>query len=432
MPPRTHPRTHSRPGLPAAVSAAVALAVAILAGAPVARAAEIVPAMVAMDGSGEDGVVTADLPALPREGFGAGSRGGAGGAVLTVTSLEDSGAGTLRWAVEEVEGPRVVVFGVEGEIALRDAIAVDRPFLTIDGRTAPGDGVLVTGARLHVRAGHVIVTGMQFSPGDGPGGDDPRNRDGLSLGTGAHDVLVTGNSFTWSVDENVAVWGDVRDVSILYNMIGEALRDSIHVHEEALETAPHSMGVILGASEDEASPRRISIARNLLFSNEFRNPYVKDGVSVEFVNNYVHNYGAGHQGLSVGGGRRAVTLSVRANVYEDGADTTDDGRPPFDLRHRNPGSSILLEDNLSTRHRETLADPEVANVHGSLDVLVSATPFEPSGLEILPPDRVVDDVLARVGAFGPSGERRRRDAAFLAKVERGEARIVDGTGSPTP
>ena len=54
------------------------------------------------------------MPAFPgAEGGGAWTPGGRGGKVLVVTSLDDSGPGTLREAVE-ASGPRIVVFGVAG------------------------------------------------------------------------------------------------------------------------------------------------------------------------------------------------------------------------------------------------------------------------------------------------------------------------------
>src|SRR5438552_8348941 len=84
------------------------------------------------------------LKAFPTaEGFGANALGGRGGRVIEVTTLEDSGPGSLRAAME-ASGPRIVVFRVSGTIALKDAIRVRTPYLTVAGQTSPG-GVQIRG-----------------------------------------------------------------------------------------------------------------------------------------------------------------------------------------------------------------------------------------------------------------------------------------------
>jgi hypothetical protein len=60
------------------------------------------------------GTALAGQPAFPTvEGFGANAVGGRGGRVSEVTTLEDSGQGSLRVALEAA-GPRIVVFRVSG------------------------------------------------------------------------------------------------------------------------------------------------------------------------------------------------------------------------------------------------------------------------------------------------------------------------------
>jgi hypothetical protein len=53
------------------------------------------------------------LPAFPgAEGHGAFAKGGRGGRVVHVTTLNKRGPGSLDWAINEIKGPRTIVFDV--------------------------------------------------------------------------------------------------------------------------------------------------------------------------------------------------------------------------------------------------------------------------------------------------------------------------------
>jgi hypothetical protein len=82
------------------------------------------------------------------EGFGESARGGQGGVRVTVTSLADSGPGTLRDAVDG-PGPRRIVFAVAGTIEARRRVVVQgKTGVTIDGASAPAPGITLAGAGL--------------------------------------------------------------------------------------------------------------------------------------------------------------------------------------------------------------------------------------------------------------------------------------------
>ena len=102
----------------------------------------VIAAQVTVDG---ESFVTAHVPAAyaEPEGFGAKTPGGAGKPTYRVTSLADSGPGTLRAALAG-GGHRSIVFAVGGVIRMTSALYVIGPFVTI------GEHALKRG---HVAAG---------------------------------------------------------------------------------------------------------------------------------------------------------------------------------------------------------------------------------------------------------------------------------------
>ncbi|HEX7577813.1 MAG TPA: DUF642 domain-containing protein, partial [Verrucomicrobiae bacterium] len=104
------------------------------------------------------------FPAFPSaEGAGADAIGGRFGGVYHVTSLADSGPGSLRDAVSAAN--RTVVFDVSGTINLQTPLVITNSFLTIAGQTAPGDGITVAGNMTTVQSAHdVVIRYVRFRP----------------------------------------------------------------------------------------------------------------------------------------------------------------------------------------------------------------------------------------------------------------------------
>src|SRR5258708_1928434 len=116
-------------------------------------------------GSKAEDVPQASIPGFPgAEGGGMYSFGGRGGKVYVVTSLEDSGPGTLREGCEAA-GPRIVVFNVAGIIHLKMPIFIEAPYITIAGQTAPGDGICIADQGIIDNAHDVVIRYLRLRKG---------------------------------------------------------------------------------------------------------------------------------------------------------------------------------------------------------------------------------------------------------------------------
>jgi pectate lyase len=202
------------------------------------------------------------------EGFGANAAGGRGGRVMSVTHLHDSGAGSLREALS-APGPRIIRFTVEGRIELKSPLVVTEGRVTIDGETAPGQGVTLLHHGIHFRGDckDIIVRHLRIRVTTGGSSGDCLLFWGVDGGT-IERVLVEHCSLMGATDENVNTWGQVRDVTFQWTIIAEG-------------RPPHSMGWLSGVGSD-----RITIHHCLFANNADRNPLIAGGL-YDVVNNAV-------------------------------------------------------------------------------------------------------------------------------------------------
>jgi pectate lyase len=244
------------------------------------------------------------LPSFPgAEGHGSKTRGGRGGTVIAVTNLNDSGAGSLRAAVE-AEGPRIVVFRVSGTVQLKSKLTIRHPYITIAGQTAPGDGITLRDQGLEISADEVIIRYIRVRPGDESG----VNVDAVT-GRYNENIILDHVSTSWGTDEVLTIYHN-RYVTIQNSIISEAIGNG--------ET--HKFGGIWG---DNYS----TYHHNLIAHNESRNPRFASGAGhVDFRNNVIYNWGynSAYGGEKQQPGNPAfnvTTINMVANYYKAGPAT---------------------------------------------------------------------------------------------------------------
>ncbi|MEI6948424.1 polysaccharide lyase [Paraflavisolibacter sp. H34] len=254
----------------------------------------------------------AKIPAFPgAEGGGAYSFGGRGGKVFVVTSLEDSGPGTLREACEQ-GGARIVVFNVAGIIRLKSPIDIRAPYITIAGQTAPGDGVCVAGESVWIDTHDVVIRYMRFRRGETNVG----RRDDALGGNGVGNIIIDHVSASWGLDENMSMYRHVYDrkdgsKGEKLPTVNVTIQNSIF--SEALDTYNHSFGSTIGGLNS-------TFMRNLWANNISRNPSIGMYGDFGFVNNVVFNW----WNRSADGGDHKSLFNFINNYYKPGPMTPVD------------------------------------------------------------------------------------------------------------
>lgn len=251
----------------------------------------------------------ADIPAFPEaEGGGKFTFGGRGGKVYVVTSLEDSGPGSLRAACEK-GGPRIIVFNVAGIIRLKTPLIIRAPYITIAGQSAPGDGVCVAGESVWIDTHDVLIRHMRFRRGETFVG----RRDDAIGGNPVGNIMIDHVSASWGLDENMSMYRHMYNDSTgkaeeKRGTVNITIQNSIF--SEALDTWNHAFGSTLGGEN-------CTFMRNLWANNAARNPSIGWNGLFNFYNNVVYNWV--HR--SIDGGDYQATFNIVNNYFKPGPAT---------------------------------------------------------------------------------------------------------------
>lgn len=253
------------------------------------------------------------IPAFPGAwGGGMFTTGGRGGEVLEVTNLNDSGAGSLRAALE-AEGPRIVVFRVAGIIRLESNLNINHPDITVAGQTAPGDGICIANASLNINTENVILRHLRVRRGDPHGGQGSDNIGGNPV----RNIVIDHCSASWGMDENLSLYrymkpmGDGTEIKLPV----ENLTIQWCISSEALNAKNHAFGGTWGGRDS-------SFHHNLFACNTARNPSIGMSGEFDFRNNVIFNWS--HRTMD--GGDETSLINVINNYYKPGPATNDNMR----------------------------------------------------------------------------------------------------------
>ena len=377
------------------------------AGAPVTRVRPIPqpPAPLWRDYSVYPLTIGAGKPAFPgAEGYGAFSRGGAGGRKVYVDNLNDSGPGSLRAAVEG-EGPRIVVFRVGGSIALRTRLPIRNPFLTMDAQSAPGEGITLRNHGIDVRTHDVVLRYFRVRLGDEGISSNVRyeageGEDGVRFESGAKDCIADHLSLSWTTGKIITITPTADRITIQWCILSESLNFANHGYASL------------------AAGKRVSWHHNLLAHNYSRNVRFQGALDADFRNNTIYDWG------KAAGYGEFDRLNYIANFLKPGPSTTQNPRL-FVL-----GDHVVMRGSIFVDGNYLEGEPKVVenNWRGmgyyyfDRDSLKAADPFPAPHVTTEPARAAYERVLQEAGDTLPA--RDAVDRRVVREVREGTGHII--------
>ncbi len=343
------------------------------------------------------------------EGYGQYSKGGRGGEVIYVTNLNDSGKGSFRDAVTS-SGKRTVVFAVSGIIKLNSLIVIDKPYLTIAGQTAPGNGITLRNAGLYIKTHDLVISHLRIRPGDSNEGHRFEDRDALTIGQDSYNIMIDHLSASWAVDEIFSTFYEPQFITFQWCIVSEALSNSKHPEGE------HSKGLLIGDNTQKAS-----IHHNVFAHINDRSPVqVKGGASCDAVNNIIYNWGQYAFSFAINYVKAGVTINLMNNYFKTGLSTTGDffSEPDTWLNSKvyiaeNEGNDPLLSD--FNKNRQSYVDAKEYLTQSAVDWA--------ENIEISNLTTDWDNILLNVGATLPL--RDEIDQRIINDINTTSGSIID-------
>lgn len=243
-------------------------------------------------------------------GYGKNTIGGIGGQTIAVTNGNDSGAGSLRHAIEGYTGAREIVITTNENIVLTSRINCTSGNITIQN---DGSGYVTGRGITFNNCEEIILYNLRIRPGIqiGMSQDDIDNNDCVTF-VDCNNVIVDHCVLGWSTDECLDISGSTN-VTISNNIIHEALENVGHT------SGNHAYATLITSGADN-----ITFYNNLIAHCADRLPAITTinaselRLNVEMINNVIYN---SKSPTSIQPNQGAITFSIRGNTRIAGIDT---------------------------------------------------------------------------------------------------------------
>ncbi|WP_025864914.1 hypothetical protein [Prolixibacter bellariivorans] len=314
--------------------------------------------------------------------------------------------GTLREAVE-AKGPRYIVFAVSGTIRLKAPLDIKNPYITIAGQTAPGDGIQIRNFGIRVNTHDVILRYLRIRVGDIKG---PGNLKRL-LGEQTHALDLNGMNIiadhcdiAYACDQVFNTYGQHRReaTTLQWSYIYGAPTASTH------EKGNHSM-ISVGVGWGWVSSHH-----NLLAHGRVRNPRI-DMLTYDFRNNVIYNF----VGTGYGSSNDYLRLNYVGNTLKKGPDSK--GNPKYAWSENTKYAQWYGRDNK--------LPADFKSVFGKSDVAVISAPIPSIPVVTQPAEEAYRLVLEKGGATKPV---RDTITSYVAQTVKNGTGFIPGTPADWP
>lgn len=304
--------------------------------------------------------------------------------ILTVTNLNNSGEGSLRWAIDQ-NYPRVIRFAVGGMIHLNSMLYSVYPYITIEGQTAPTPVTLVDNP-FEIRSQYAIVQHLRVVTGPENSSIPIDDKDAVRIYNGANKVVLDHCTIMQGCDGNIDFLGSPAPQNI-------TLQDCIIAN--AWDGNGYSYDMLISSGV-----KNVSLIRCLFANSMNRHPLMNDNTSMEMINCVIYN--VEKRGVDFNDADVTIKGSIKLNGPNAGFESEYMAR----ARDGNTQQSIYFED--------VIADELLYNASGNCVILDKPT-TDSGNYTLISSGATLNYLLENAGSF--NWDRHADDQNIISQIQ---------------